>query len=103
MQGDSPMSKWPERACKALAVYLQRGLRSLEDLRAERYEEADALLNLRRAAFHNFCAADFMAVREGYSEGEIIELREIWRKIELVDADLLIELKKARDGMERSV
>ena len=97
------MSKWPQRACRALTVYLERGLRSLEELRAERYDEADALLNMRKAAFHNFRAADFMAMREGYSDEIVRELQELWRQIEQVDAELMTELVGARDKMEAAL
>ena len=94
------MGSWPERALRALTVYYERGMKALEELRAERYEEADAVLNLRKAAFHNFRAADHLATQEGYPELIANELVGLWKLIESLDAELMQELCNARDRTE---
>lgn len=94
------MGSWPERALRALTVYYERGIKALEELREERYDEADAVLNMRKAAFHNFRAADHLATGEGYPERIASEMQGLWKLIETLDADLMQELCKARDRME---
>lgn len=94
------MGRWPERSLRALTVYYERGVKALEELKMERYEEADALLNMRKAAFHNFRSADFLAVKEGYPDEKTREMESLWKLIEPLDAELLDELKLARDRME---
>jgi hypothetical protein len=94
------MASWTERACTALTVYLERGFRALELIRQEAWEEADAMLNMRRAAFHNFRAADHLALKEGYSAEQDVQLREIWTQITSLDDELVKEMKEAQRKME---
>lgn len=94
------MSSWPDRSLRTLTVYYERGVKALEELKAERYEEADVLLNMRKAAFHNFRSADFIALKEGYPAEVVQELETLWKLIDPLDAALLEELKLARDRME---
>lgn len=94
------MSRWAERSLRTLTVYYERGVKALEELKAEHYEEADQLLNMRTAAFHNFRAADHLATKEGYPELIAQEMAVIWKLLEPLDAALLDELLLARDRME---
>ena len=94
------MGSWPERALRALTVYYERGIKALGELKAEQYEEADSLLNMRKAAFHNFRAADHLATQDGYPEAVAKEMQGLWQLLEVLDADLLQELCAARDRME---
>jgi len=81
-------------------VYYERGVKALEELRSERYEEADSILNMRTAAFHNFRAADYLAAKEGYPVEVANELKNLWKLLEPLDASLMEELTLARDKME---
>lgn len=94
------MSNWPERSLRTLTVYYERGVKALEELKAERYDETDLLLNMRKAAFHNFRSADFLAKQEGYPIKISDELNTLWKLIEPLDACLLSELSSARHRME---
>jgi hypothetical protein len=84
---------------RTLRVYYDRGVKALEKLKCEDYDGSDELLNLRKAAFHNFRAADFIAVKDGYPEAILIEMRELWRRIEVLDSELLTELTQAKERM----
>lgn len=94
------MGRWPERSLRALTVYYERGLKALQELRAERYDEADAMLNMRKAAFHNFRAADFLATQEGYPADISKEMESLWKLIAPLDSELMDELRLAKDRME---
>lgn len=97
------MASWPERACTALTVYFERGVRALELLQDERWDEADAILNLRKAAFHNFRSADFLALKSGYSKEQEAQLREIWAKIVEIDGKLMAAMESSKQKMEGEI
>jgi hypothetical protein len=94
------MASWSERACTALTVYFERGVRALDLIRRESWDEADAILNMRRAAFHNFRAADHLALKEGYTAEQEVQLKAIWAQIATLDEELLQEMKGAQQKME---
>jgi hypothetical protein len=94
------MATWPERACTALTVYYERGVRALELIKRNEWEEAEAILNLRKAAFHNFRAADHQALKQGYTAEQDAQLKTIWSQICAVDADLLSAMEGAKVAME---
>lgn len=97
------MATWPERACTTLTVYYERGVRALDCIRRGLWDEVDAVLNMRTAAFHNFRAADFLAQKEGYSAEQEAQLRGIWEQVLINDAELMSELRVARDQAEAEV
>lgn len=97
------MATWPERACTTLTVYYERGVRALDCIRRGLWDEVDAVLNMRTAAFHNFRAADFLAQKEGYSVEQEAQLRSIWDQVQINDAELMSELRVARDQAEAEV
>ena len=94
------MATWPERACTALTVYFERGVRALEHIRGGNWDDADAILNMRKAAFHNFRAADHLALKEGYTAEQDAQLKAIWNQISDIDAELMAEMSVAREKME---
>jgi len=94
------MATWPERACTALTVYYERGVRALECIRREMWDDVDAVLNMRTAAFHNFRAADHLAQKEGYSAEQDAQLRAIWVQVMANDSELMAEMVVARKKME---
>ena len=94
------MATWPERACTALTVYYERGVRALEYIRCENWDDADVVLNMRKAAFHNFRAADHLALRDGYTAEQDAQLKVIWKQISVIDAELMAEMSVARGKME---
>ena len=97
------MASWSERACTALTVYYERGARALELICREEWDEADAILNMRKAAFHNFRAADHLALKEGYTAEQEAQLRAIWGQVSSVDAELLSAMIAARGKMEAEI
>lgn len=97
------MATWPERACTTLTVYYERGVRALDCIRRGQWDEVDAVLNMRTAAFHNFRAADFLAQKEGYSAEQEAQLKSIWDQVLINDAELMSELRAARDQAEAEV
>lgn len=94
------MASWSERACTALTVYYERGVRALECLRRGELEEAEVLLNMRKAAFHNFRAADHLAIKEGYTPEQEAQLKGIWAQICRVDSHLFESMTDAKGKME---
>jgi hypothetical protein len=94
------MATWPDRACTALMVYYERGVHALNCVRKSLWDEVDVVLNLRTAAFHNFRAADYLALQEGYPPELEARLREIWEQIVANDSELMSELVKARRTTE---
>lgn len=94
------MATWPERACTALTVYFERGVRALEALRKGLWDDVDVVLNMRTAAFHNFRAADHLAQKEGYTHEQESRLSVLWEQIRANDEALMVELRRARDNME---
>jgi hypothetical protein len=76
MENQQP-STWGDRALKALKVYVERGELSLQLLLEDRIEEADAILDKRRAAFYNFRALDHLARKEGYAIEAEIRLKKL--------------------------
>lgn len=97
------MATWPERACTALTVYFERGVRALEALRKGLWDDVDAVLSMRTAAFHNFRAADHLAQKEGYTHEQESRLRVLWEQIRANDDALMVELRRARDNMENEL
>ena len=94
------MANWPERALTALTVYMERGVRALEFIRLEQWDEVDTVLNMRKAAFHNFRAADHMAQMDGQTPENEAKLKQIWVQITKVDRELLDEMVMAQQKME---
>ena len=94
------MASWSERACTALTVYYERGARALELIRQEEWDDADAMLNMRKAAFHNFRAVDHLALQEGYTAEQDAQLKAIWGQVSSVDSELLAVMTAAREKME---
>lgn len=97
------MATWPDRACTALTVYYERGVRALDYIEREMWDEADSLLSMRTAAFHNFRAADYLAQKDGYSAEQEAQLRAIWGQIAANDAKLLAVMMSAREKLEGEV
>jgi hypothetical protein len=94
------MASWPERACTALTVYYERGVRALELIKRDELDEAEAILNMRKAAFHNFRAADHQALQQGYSAEQDAQLKAIWAQVCSVDAVLIEAMIGAKVKME---
>ena len=94
------MATWPERACTALTVYYERGVRALDCVRKGLWDEVDVVLNMRTASFHNFRAADHLAQKEGYSPEQDSQLKSIWDQIVINDSKLMAELGAAREKTE---
>jgi hypothetical protein len=94
------MANWPERAATALTVYFERGVRAMEHIRLEQWEDVDRTFSMRKAAFHNFRAADHLALQTGYTPEQELQLRLIWRKIAVIDVELLCEMEKAQGKMQ---
>lgn len=94
------MATWPERACTALTVYYERGVRALDCIRRDLWDEADSLLSMRKAAFHNFMAADHLAQKDGYSAEQEAQLRMVWNQTVSLDAELTAAMAEARKKME---
>lgn len=94
------MATWPERACTALTVYYERGVRALDCVRQGLWDEVDVVLNMRTAAFHNFRAADHLAQKEGYTPEQDSQLKSIWDQIVINDSKLMAELGAARERTE---
>ena len=94
------MATWPERACTALTVYYERGVRALDCVRQGLWDEVDVVLNMRTAAFHNFRAADHLAQKEGYTPEQDSQLKSIWDQIVINDSKLMAELGAARERAE---
>lgn len=97
------MATWPERACTALTVYYERGVRALDCIRQEEWDEAEALLNMRKAAFHNFRAADHLALQSGYTAEQDAQLKAIWGQISGLDVELMAAMNQARAKMEEDL
>lgn len=97
------MATWPERACTALTVYYERGVRALDCVRQGLWDEVDVILNMRTAAFHNFRAADHLAQKEGYSSEQEAQLKSIWDQIVINDSKLMSELGAARENAENEL
>ena len=97
------MPNWPERATTALTVYLERGFRALEFIRAESWDELDGMLSLRTAAFHNFRAADHLALLIGYSAQADAKMKGTWGQIVEVDRELLEEMVQAQQKMNAEI
>lgn len=94
------MATWPERACTALTVYYERGLRALDFINRGLWDDAELVLNMRKAAFHNFRSADFLALKEGYTPEQDAQLKAIWGQITSMDGELMAAMVAARDKME---
>jgi hypothetical protein len=72
----------------------------LELIKRNEWEEAEAILNLRKAAFHNFRAADHQALKQGYTAEQDAQLKTIWSQICSVDAELLSAMEGAKVTLE---
>ena len=67
------------------------------------WDEADSLLSMRKAAFHNFMAADHLAQKEGYSAEQEAQLRVVWNQNVSLDAELTAAMAEARNKMEAEI
>ena len=94
---------WAEKAQKILGVYFARGQSAIEQLKANDVDGANETLNARNAAFHNFRAADHIALKEGYPPMIWQDMCELARTIEVQDKELLDLVKLARDDAERQL
>jgi hypothetical protein len=63
------MRDYASQAAQALAVYVERGRKALAAIEAGELDEAERLLRLRGAAFHNFRALDDLALKAGIDLG----------------------------------
>jgi len=90
-------SDWKAKAKRALGVYLERGQAALLHLEGGRASDADALLQRRSAAFHNFRAVDALALKEGDDLKSDPEALALWNEIRIVDKALAAALAAARD------
>jgi hypothetical protein len=69
-------------------------------MRRNEWDEAEAILKLRKAAFHNFRAADHLAMKEGYSAEQDAQLKAIWGQICAIDLELSTVMEEAKVKME---
>ncbi|MCX6118998.1 MAG: hypothetical protein NT027_15795 [Proteobacteria bacterium] len=90
------MDTWADRSLRALKVYLDRGALALADLREKKFDEADELLRKRKAAFLNFKAADHLALLEGYTEDQRLELQTLTGQINDQNQQLMESLEEAK-------
>lgn len=92
-----------EKAKIALKVYHERGVSALQALEAGNIEEFFALLDKRRAAFHNFRALDHLAMRAQVDLAEDPDVQKIWSEIEAVNKLLSATTSQAMQTMESQV
>lgn len=59
------MGDFSKQTRTALRVYCERGMSALTLMKENRWDEANAILKLRKAAYHNFVAAEFLARHAG--------------------------------------
>lgn len=95
------MSASSQHVKHVLEVYLERGLAALAALREDRLDDAVHALSLRAAAFHNFRAADALALTAGYDSAKDPEIQTLWIKIREIDEALAPELARAQDETRR--
>jgi hypothetical protein len=72
----------------ALAVYLDRGRRALDELACGKADEARATLRWRNAAFHNFRALDARAQLAGFDVSRDGEAQATYQEIIRLDKQL---------------
>src|SRR4051812_21731133 len=60
------MQDFPKQVRMALEVYCKRGEVALKYFSEQNFEGVEKMLQLRSAAFHNFCAIDDLARKTGY-------------------------------------
>ena len=89
------------RVKHVLAVYLQRGRLALVALGEGRIDEAQEILNLRNAAFHNLRAIDALAIDGGADAAKDSQIQALWGETRQVDVALNEALAHARIETKR--
>ena len=89
----------------ALSVYLERGEKAINAIRDARWENADDLLKMRKAAFHNFRALDFLLMQKvRVKSGEHTEkCQQLWLEIERVNRILYFEMMGMRKELHQDL
>lgn len=89
-----------QKAVQALNVYLERGKLALAAMDKDDTSEFLALLDKRRAAFHNFRALDHLAQSEGVDLAHDPEVKRIWNEIRATNSLLQKISGRAVSDME---
>lgn len=95
------MSASSQHVKHVLEVYLERGRTALEALKQDRLDDAVHVLSLRAAAFHNFRAADALALADGYDAAQDPQIQTLWIQIREIETALAPELTRAQDETRR--
>lgn len=89
------MDEYSRQAVVAMRVYLERGRAALALLQEQRWEEAERMLSLRKAAYHNYMTADFLARSPERNE----LLHELWREVATINDHLVAYMESSRDQL----
>lgn len=92
------MDDLAHRVKHVLAVYLDRGRQAVKALHEGRFDEAQEILLLRNAAFHNFKAVDALAMANGCDVASDDQTLDLWSDIRKIDVELNAALAIARDA-----
>ena len=97
------MQDFPRQARVALKVYLDRGREAVINLKSQNFEKVEEILRLRKAAFHNFRAADALAISNGLDVVKEKEIVDLWEQIKEVDTELEGLMTDARDAIQTKI
>ncbi len=87
------MDEYSRQAVVAMRVYLERGRLALALMKEQRWDEAERMLNLRKAAYHNYMTADFLA----HSPEREETLQDLWRDVVIINDHLMEYMESSRD------
>lgn len=93
------MGEFSKQTRTALRVYYERGLNALTLMKEDRWDEANEVLKLRKAAYHNFVTAEFLARQAGdpFNDDEWHTLGKLARE---VNRQLEVEIQLCQQNAE---
>jgi hypothetical protein len=97
------MRNYVRQAQTALEVYLNRGAQALEHARAGDIDKLNSLLTKRRAAFHNFRAADSIVSKYKQVGANVETAQDLWKQIRDIDELLIKEIQGIKANLAAQV
>jgi hypothetical protein len=84
----------------ALSFYVKRGKNAIIAIEADNFEEFERFCKLRKAAYHNFLAADAAALKRGYDVKADVEMLDVIEDMLYVNTELARVMAEKRAALE---
>lgn len=87
----------------ALITYLERGESVLAALASDDLDAVAHWMSLRKAAFHNFRAADSIAKKSGYDVIQDDAMAAVVKRLRPINSNIEVQLESCKLRLERQV